>query len=244
MIPGILSQANLDTIGDNNLMEILIVEDDQRMAALLERGLHGEGHRVFVAPDGRQGLEYAGVRTYDVIVLDVLLPFVDGFEVARRLRQRGDRTPILLLTAKDSPRDAVQGLDAGADDYLKKPFAFEELLARIRAVSRRGPIPGATVLRVGDLTLDPASHEVHRAQRKVGLTPREYQILELLIRRAGRVVPRDTLLDDIWGEAQDAEPNTVDVFVSSLRRKLESPGEERLIQTIRGVGFCLKEPSR
>lgn len=228
-------------------MEILVVEDDQRMAALLERGLQGEGHRVFIAPDGRQGLEYAMVRAYDVIVLDVLLPFVNGFEVARRLRQRGDRTPILVLTAKDSARDAAQGLDAGADDYLKKPFAFEELLARIRAVSRRGPIAGGTLLRVADLTLDPASHEVRRAQRKIALTPREYQILELLMRRAGRVVPRDTLLDDIWGDCQDAEPNTVDVFISTLRRKLEGPPdsiapETRLIHTVRGVGFCLQEP--
>jgi DNA-binding response OmpR family regulator len=222
-------------------MEILVVEDDRRMAALLERGLLGEGHRVFVAPDGRLGLDYAEARTYDVIVLDVLLPAIDGFEVARRLRQRGDRTPILILTAKDSPRDAAQGLDAGADDYLKKPFAFEEFLARLRAVSRRGPVPTGTVLRVADLTLDPASHEVRRAGRTIGLTPREYQILEILIRRAGRVVPRDTLLDSVWGESQDAEPNTVDVFVSSLRRKIEGPGAGRLIQTIRGVGFCLRE---
>ena len=211
------------------------------MAALLERGLHGEGHRVFVASDGRQGLEYAHVRSYDLIVLDVLLPIVDGFEIARRLRQRGDRTPILVLTARDSPADAVQGLDAGADDYLKKPFAFEELLARIRAVARRGPIPRAPQFQVADLTLDPASHEVRRAGRRISLTPREYQILEMLIRRASRVVGRESLLDAVWGDREDTELNTVDVFVSSLRRKLEGPGEARLIHTVRGVGFCLKE---
>ena len=222
-------------------MEILVIEDDQRMAALLERGLHGEGHRVFVASDGRQGLEYAHVRSYDLIVLDVLLPIVDGFEIARRLRQRGDRTPILVLTARDSPADAVQGLDAGADDYLKKPFAFEELLARIRAVARRGPIPRAPQFQVADLTLDPASHEVRRAGRRISLTPREYQILEMLIRRASRVVGRESLLDAVWGDREDTELNTVDVFVSSLRRKLEGPGEARLIHTVRGVGFCLKE---
>ncbi len=155
-------------------MEILVIEDDQRMAALLERGLLGEGHRVFVAPDGSRGLDYAKVRAYDVIVLDVLLPAVDGFEVARRLRQRGDRTPILMLTARDSPRDAAQGLDAGADDYLKQPFNFEELLARLRAVSRRGPISAGTLFQVADLSLDPASHEVRRAGHKISLTPREF----------------------------------------------------------------------
>ena len=222
-------------------MEILVVEDDRRMAALLERGLEGEGHRVFVASDGSLGLEFAQVRSYDVIVLDVLLPAVDGFEVARRLRRRGDRTPILLLTSKDSSRDVATGLDAGADDYLKKPFDFEELLARVRAVSRRGPIPVGPVLQVADLVLNPASREVRRAGRLVGLTPREYQILELLARRVGRVVPRDTFLDAIWGELQDAGPNTLDVFVSSLRRKVEFPGEPRLIHTVRGIGFCLRK---
>lgn len=223
-------------------MEILVIEDDQRMAALLERGLLGEGHRVFVAHDGSRGLDYAKARAYDVIVLDVLLPAVDGFEVARRLRRQGNRTPILMLTARDSARDAALGLDAGADDYLKKPFAFEELLARLRAVSRRGPIARGTLLQVADLSLDPASHEVRRAGRRISLTPREFQILEILLRRAGRVVSRETLLDDVWGQAQDAELNTVDVFVSSLRRKIGAAEGARLIQTIRGLGFCLKEP--
>lgn len=223
-------------------MEILVVEDDRRMAALLERGLQGEGHRVFLALDGSQALEYAGARGYDVIVLDRLLPALDGLEVARRLRQRGDRTPILMLTAKDSARDAAQGLDAGADDYLKKPFQFEELLARLRAVARRGPIARPPRFQAADLTVDPASHEVTRAGQPVGLTPREYQILELLIRRAGRVVSRDSLLEAVWGADGDAENNTVDVFVSSLRRKLEAPNPERLIHTVRGTGFCLRVP--
>ena len=223
-------------------MEILVIEDDRRMAALLGRGLQGEGHRVFVASDGREGLEFARARNYDAIVLDVLLPFVDGFEIARRLRKDGNRTPILILTSRDSAHDAAQGLDAGADDYLKKPFAFEELLARLRAVSRRGPVPRAAQFQVADLTLDPASHEVRRAESRINLTPREYQVLELLIRRAGHVVGRETLLDVVWGEAQDAEANTVDVFVSSLRRKLEGPNQTRLIHTVRGIGFCLQEP--
>lgn len=223
-------------------MEILVIEDDARMAALLERGLLGEGHRVFVAPDGRRGLEYAQARAYDVIVLDVLLPAVDGFEVARRLRRRGDRTPILMLTARSLPRDTAQGLDAGADDYLKKPFDFEELLARLRAVSRRGPISTGTLLQVEDLSLDPASREVRRGGHQVHLTPREFQILEILMRRARRVVPREALLDAVWSEAEEVEPNTVDVYVSSLRRKIGAPDGRRLIQTVWGVGFCLREP--
>jgi DNA-binding response OmpR family regulator len=221
-------------------MEILIVEDDRRMAALLERGLRGEGHRVFVASDGGQGLDFAHARSYDVIILDVLLPVVNGFEVAKRLREDGNQTPILMLTAKDTPRDAVQGLDSGADDYLTKPFAFEELLARVRAAARRGPIARGVLLHVDDLTLDPASHEVRRDGREIALTPREFQVLELLMRRAGRVVPRDALIDAVWGGESDVGFNTVDAFVSSLRRKLEVPKESRLIQTIRGIGFSIK----
>ncbi len=222
-------------------MEILVVEDDVRMAALLERGLGGEGHRVFVASDGREGLDFAQVRAYDVIILDVLLPVVSGFELAKRLRQKGNRTPILMLTAKDTPRDVVHGLDSGADDYLTKPFAFEELLARIRAVARRGPIAKGVLLEVNNLTLNPASHDVQRGERKVMLTPREFQVLEMLMRRAGRVVPRDSLIDTVWGGESDVGFNTVDAFVSSLRRKIEAPGEARLIHTVRGIGFCIKE---
>lgn len=223
-------------------MEILVVEDDRRMGALLDRGLRGEGHCVFLAIDGKQGLEFAAARSYDVIVLDRLLPQVDGLEVARRLRQSGNRTPILMLTSKDAPRDAIEGLDAGADDYLKKPFVFDELLARLRAVSRRGPIARTAWLKTADLTLDPASRQVRRAGEAVPLTPREYQILELLLRRAGRVVSRDALIETVWGVGGDAGTNTVDVFVSSLRRKLETPNPVRLIHTVRGAGFCLKAP--
>ena len=222
-------------------MEILVIEDDRRMAELLRRGLEGEGHCVFVAFDGQEGVEFAQVRKYDVIVLDVMLPKLSGIEVARRLRSQGNRTPILMLTARDSPRDVVEGLDTGADDYLTKPFAFEELLARLRAVSRRGPIEKGLLFQVADLTLDPASHEVRRGERLVALTPREYQLLELLIRRAGRVVPRDTILDVVWGSDSDVGANTVDAFVSTLRRKLERPQEARLLHTVRAVGFCLRE---
>ena len=221
-------------------MEILVIEDDARMGALLERGLEGEGHSVFLAADGREGLEFAEVRRYDVIVLDVLLPRINGFDVAKRLREAGDKTPILMLTARDTPADAVRGLDCGADDYLTKPFAFEELLARIRAVSRRGPIERTVCLEVDDLMLDPAAHEVRRGGRQIPLTRREFQVLETLMRRVGRVVTRDSLIDIIWGGESDVEPNTVDAFVSSLRRKLERPGGPKLIHTVRGVGFSIK----
>ena len=222
-------------------MEILIVEDNRRMATLLDRGLRGEGHGVFVASDGSEGWDFARVRGYDVIVLDVVLPGINGFEIAHRLRREGNRTPILMLTAKDALRDVVEGLDAGADDYLTKPFAFEELLARLRAVSRRGPISRSPLLKVADLRLNPASHEVRRADRAIALTPREFQVLELLMRRTGHVVPRNTLIDAIWGGEADVGFNTVDAFISSLRRKLEEAGATRLIHTVRGIGFYVKE---
>lgn len=223
-------------------MEILVAEDDARMASLLERGLSAEGHRVFVASDGRQALEFAGVRSYDVIVLDVLMPFLSGIEVAKRLRDGNNKTPILMLTARDSPKDAVQGLDAGADDYLTKPFAFDEFLARLRAVSRRGPIAKDVRLSVADLALDPASRDVLRGDRRIDLTRREFQVLELLMRRAGRVVTRDSLIEIVWGGDSDVQSNTVDAFVSALRRKLEVGEEPRLIHTARGVGFSIREP--
>lgn len=222
-------------------MEVLVVEDDQRMAALLERGLRSSGHQVWLAHNGRDGLEFAELREYDVILLDVLLPLLDGLDLTQRLRSRGNRTPILMLTAKDSPKDAVRGLDQGADDYMTKPFAFEELLARLRAVSRRGPIQGDVVLKVGDLSLNTATHEVHRNHRAIELTPREFQILELMMRRSGRVVTRDSLIDAVWGGDSDVELNTVDVFVSTLRRKLGGSRDTEIIHTVRGIGFSIRE---
>jgi DNA-binding response OmpR family regulator len=173
-----------------------------------------------------------------------MIPKLNGFEVARRLRRRGCRTPILMLTAKDAPRDIVNGLDIGADDYLTKPFSFDELLARIRAVARRGPIPGSTVLRVGTLTLDPASHEVRRGSRELNLTPKEFRLLELLMRRAGKVQSRDAILSGVWGHEADVELNTVDVFIGTLRRKVDSAEDPPLLHTVRGIGFCLKENGR
>jgi DNA-binding response OmpR family regulator len=222
-------------------VEILIVEDDERMAALLKRGLEREGHVTAVAGDGSEGLDFALARPFDVLILDVMIPKLNGFEVARRLRQRGCRTPILMLTAKDAPRDVVNGLDIGADDYLTKPFSFDELLARIRAVARRGPISVQAVLRVGTLTLDPASHEVRRGSRELNLTPKEFRLLELLMRRAGKVQSRDSILSAVWGYETDVELNTVDVFIGTLRRKVDSAEDPPLIHTVRGIGFCLKE---
>ena len=223
-------------------MEILIVEDDQRLAALLKRGLEREGHVTAIAGDGAEGLDFALARSYDVMVLDVMLPGIDGLEVARRLRSAGSRTPILMLTARDALGEVIDGLDVGADDYLSKPFAFDELLARLRAVARRGPIPRAVVSTVGDLTLDSAGHDVRRGTRQLNLTPKEFRLLELLMRNDRRVLTRDVIIEAVWGHASDVKPNTVDAFISSLRRKLDGPHDTPLLQTVRGVGFSLREP--
>jgi DNA-binding response OmpR family regulator len=178
-------------------MRILIVEDEKKMAAVLKKGLEAENHRVTLAFDGRAGLEL-GFTDFDVIVLDLMLPFIDGFEVARRLRKNGNQTPILMLTARDAVPDIVKGLDLGADDYLTKPFSFEVFLARLRSVARRGSAPRPTVLQVDDLVLNPASHEVKRGERAIHLSPTEFRLLELLMRRSGRVVPRDAIVESVW----------------------------------------------
>jgi DNA-binding response OmpR family regulator len=223
-------------------MEILIVEDDERMAALLKRGLEREGHAALVASDGCEGLDVALSRELDVVILDVMLPRMNGFQVARHLRERGSRVGILMLTAKDTSRDIVNGLDTGADDYLTKPFSFEELLARVRAVARRAPIPNGPQLLAADLSLDPASREVRRGERAIELTPKEFQILELLMRRKNKVLSRDSIIEAVWGHETDVEENTVDAHVSTLRRKVDGQGERALIHTVRGVGFTVKEP--
>src|SRR5262245_26817260 len=211
------------------------------MAALLKRGLDREGYVTALASDGPEGLDFAMARPFDLVILDVMLPKLNGYEVARRLRQRGCRTPILMLTAKDALKDVVNGLDLGADDYLTKPFSFEELLARVRAVARRGPIAAPSVLRVGSLSLDPASREVRRGARSLTLTPKEFRLLELLMRRAGKVQSRNAIVEAVWGHESDVELNTVDVFIGTLRRKVDAPEDPPLLHTVRGVGFCLKE---
>jgi two-component system response regulator MprA len=222
-------------------VQILVVEDERRMAELLRRGLTEEGHRVVVARDGEEGFEIARSSIFDIIVLDVMLPRIDGLTVTRRLRESRNQTPVLLLTARDNPSDIVKGLDCGADDYLTKPFSFDILLARVRAVSRRGAIPRPVCLEVGDLRLNPATRAVTRGTDNINLTPREYGLLELLMRNHGRVVGRDTILDSVWGHGCDVNENTVEAFVRLLRLKIDMRGP-KLIQTVRGVGYMMREP--
>jgi DNA-binding response OmpR family regulator len=221
-------------------MRVLIVEDERAMAELLKKGLEEENHRAAIAFDGVQGLELAKTYEFDAIVLDLMLPRVDGFEVARRLRHAGNQTPILILTARDSVPDIVKGLDLGADDYLTKPFSFEVFLARLRTVVRRGSASRPTCLRVADLTLDPASRQALRGRREIRLSPTEYRLLELLMRRAGRVMTRTAIVEAVWGLENDVEENTLDAFVRLLRGKVDKGFSLKLIQTVRGIGYCLR----
>jgi DNA-binding response OmpR family regulator len=221
-------------------MQVLVVEDERRMAELLRQGLEEEGHAVVLAGDGREGLAMAESHSFDAIVLDVMLPGLSGFTVARKLRAALNQTPILMLTARDATPDIVQGLNLGADDYLVKPFSFEVLLARLRAVSRRGVIAQPPVLQVADLSLDPAAREVTRGERKVPLTRTEFGLLELMMKRAGRVVTRENLIESVWGFDSEVRSNTLDAFIRLLRDKVDAEGETKLIQTVRGVGYCLR----
>jgi len=224
-------------------MRILVVEDDRKVASFIKKGLEEEGHTVDVAADGAQAIERAtDGSVWDLLVLDVMLPKRDGFSVLKALREDGVKAPVLMLTARDAVGDRVTGLDLGADDYLTKPFAFEELLARVRALLRRGaggrPAP---VLRVGDLTLNPATREVRRGTRRVELTAREHTLLEYFMRSPGRVLSRPLLAQHVWGLDFDSESNVVDVYVGYLRRRIEAPGERKLLHTVRGVGYVLKD---
>ena len=223
-------------------MQLLLAEDEPRMAALLARGLSEEGHQVVVARDGAEALEIARSATFDVIVLDVMLPRVNGLMVARRLREARNQTPVLMLTARDSDADVIRGLDSGADDYLTKPFSFDVLLAHLRAVSRRGPIPRSPILIAADLRLDPATRDVTRSGGSIHLTPREYCLLELLMRNKGRVLPRESILEAVWGYGCEVNENTLEAFVRLLRLKVDFC-EPRLIQTVRGAGYMLREPA-
>lgn len=222
-------------------MRILVVEDDAKMAELLRRGLSLEGHAVDIAGDGIRGLEAAQSQPFDVIVLDIMLPGLDGLQVARRLRSGGVRTPILMLTSRDSSLDIVRGLDVGADDYLTKPFSFEVLAARLRVIARRNAADACSTVQVADVTLDSRTHEVQRAGRPITLTRTEFVLLDHLMRRAGRVVSRDDLIEEVWGIDRDVESNTLDVFIFQLRSKLEAAGSSRLIQTVRGFGYTMRE---
>ena len=219
---------------------ILVVDDDSRIAAAVRRALVYEGYAVDVAGDGRAALDSAATLVPDVIVLDVMLPDIDGIEVCRRLRADGD-VPILMLTARDGVTDRVRGLDSGADDYLVKPFAHEELLARVRALLRRRAMPSGGALSYAGITLDGAAHEVTRDGRVIDLTALEFQLLEHFLRHPRHVLTRDQLLEAVWGFDAETTSNLVDVYVGYLRTKLESAGEPRLLQTVRGVGYVLRE---
>ena len=210
------------------------------MAALLAQTLREDGHQVVLAPDGRDGFHCARTSLFDVIVLDVMLPLMDGFTLAKKLREARDQTPLLMLTGRDAPADIVKGLDCGADDYLTKPFSIDVFLARIRSVSRRGAIPRPVLLRIADLTLDPGSRQVSRAGKQLCLTPREYTLLELLMRNAGRAVSRDAILSYVWGFDTDITANSIDVFMRLLRVKVDTR-DPKLIHTVRGFGYLLKE---
>jgi DNA-binding response OmpR family regulator len=218
---------------------VLVVEDDEAIAQVLQRSLRLEGYEVKIAPDGVVALEDAHAFLPDLVILDLGLPRLDGIEVAKRLRETDD-VPILVLTARDAVEARVEGLDSGADDYLVKPFERQELLARLRALLRRRPPRGQAALAVGDLTLNPDTHEVTRASRRIDLTQREFELLEYLMRNERIVVSRQRLLDEVWGYDPFSMTNTIEVFVSNLRRKLEADGEPRLLHTIRGAGYVLR----
>jgi DNA-binding response OmpR family regulator len=219
---------------------VLVVEDDLDIAGVLRRSLDKEGYEVRIAGDGEAALDEAGVFEPDAVVLDLGLPKLDGVEVCRRLRADGD-VPILILTARDAIDARVEGLDSGADDYLVKPFERDELLARMRALLRRRPPRGSAFMVVGDLRLNPDTREVFRDERQLDLTAREFELLEYLMRNARIVVSRQALLDEVWGYHPFAETNTVDVFISNLRRKLEEGGEPRVLHTMRGAGYVIRE---
>ena len=224
-------------------MKLLVVEDEPRMLELLRRGLTEEGHNVVCAADGSEGWELARAYEFDAVVLDIMVPKMNGFELARKLRQERIATPVVMLTAKDSVPDIVRGLDAGADDYLTKPFSFSELVARLRAVQRRATSRSHNRLQVGDLILDPESREVSRAGVSISLTRTEYSLLERLMYRAGKVVPRHALIESVWGFHREIEENTLDAFVRLLRQKVDREGMPKLILTVRGVGYMIREES-
>ena len=220
-------------------MRILVVEDESRLADLIRRGLTHEGHAIDLAQTGEEALDWIDAANYDAIVLDIMLPGISGLEVCRTVRKRSVQTPILLLTARDAVPDRVAGLDAGADDYLIKPFAFPELLARLRALARRPPETHQTQLAAGDLRLDPASRQVWRGNREVHLQNKEFRILEHLMRNPNRVLSRDQIAEHAWDYDFPAVTNVIDVHIKSLRRKLDDPYPGQLIQTVRGAGYRL-----
>ena len=222
-------------------MRVLIVEDEGQMAALLRKALESENHTVTVAHDGAEGLALAELHDFDVMVLDLMLPKLDGFEVVRRLRQRKRTVPILMLTARDTVPDIVKGLDVGADDYLPKPFALDEFFARVRTVARHKAATNRSAqLRVADLWLDPATREVARADGPIQLSATEFRLLEFLMRRSGRVASRDAIVEGVWGLEREIEANNLDAFMRLLRKKVDRSHDAKLIHTVRGVGYTIR----
>jgi heavy metal response regulator len=223
------------------IMRVLVVEDERRIADFIKRGLSEQGYAVDVAHDGDEALDWADVAQFDIIVLDVMLPLRDGIEVCRILRQRGIPTPVLMLTARDAVEDRVRGLDSGADDYLVKPFAFAELLARLRALARREPSVSGTRLQAGDLMLDTATREVSRQGQSIVLTSKEYALLEHLMRHPNQVLTRTMIAEHVWNYDFDNATNVIDVHIRNLRRKIDEPFPHKLIHTVRGAGYRLSE---
>ena len=224
-------------------MRILLIEDDIAISRLLKEGLEDESYAVDVAHDGSEGYRTASADEYDVIILDIMLPEMNGYEVCRALRKDGNKTPILMLTARDAERDIVEGLDTGADDYLAKPFSFDVLLARIRALLRRPNEKLEEILQVGDLKLDPSLKKVTRASQEINLTAKEYGVLEYLMRNKGKVLSKEQIISHVWDFDADVLPNNVELFIMFLRRKIDKPFKSKLIHTVSGFGYKLEEKS-
>jgi two-component system copper resistance phosphate regulon response regulator CusR len=222
-------------------MRILVVEDEKKLTELIARALQAERYAVDTALDGRAGWEMAQAYEYDLVILDLMLPGLTGTEILRRIRRRNEHVPILVLTANDATEEKVRNFDEGADDYLTKPFAFAELIVRVKALLRRGPVSRSSVLRVGDLELDRLSQQVKRAGRKIELTPKEYALLEYLARNPGRVFSRAMIIEHVWDQSFEGLTNIVDVYVRHLRSKIDDPFPTKLIRTVRGVGYGLVE---
>ncbi len=222
-------------------MHVLVVEDEKKVASFIQRGLEAEHYTVALAYDGEDGLTQLFDGDYDLLILDVMLPKRDGLSILREVRKRGVQTPVLLLTAQDTLADKVAGLDQGADDYLTKPFAFEELLARVRALLRRGAPTQPLILTLADLSLDPVTHQVTRTGKKIDLTAKEFSLLEFFLRNPGRVLSRALIAQHVWGVDFDTFTNVIDVYVKYLRKKVDADFEPKLIHTVRGAGYVMKE---
>jgi DNA-binding response OmpR family regulator len=226
-------------VWDVDVVRVLVVDDDRRLAAALKKGLESEGFAVDVAFDGEEGLWHARENTYDALVLDVMLPGMDGLDLCARLREEGQWGAVLMLTARGGERDEARALDTGADDFLAKPFSYVVLVARLRALLRRGRVERPVLLEAGDLSLDPATHEVHRGGQLVELTPRQFSLLELLMRRKGEVLSKQDILGHVWDFAFEGDPNIVEVYIGQLRRRVDEPFGRASLQTVRGVGYRL-----